>query len=58
MEDVSKAQHSEVKDLVIGIKNNKNHQIKLEHYIPLINNLEIRIIFKSSIKSVCCPKSI
>ena len=46
MEDVSRAQHLKIKDLIAGIKNNKGYQIKLGHCISLINNLEIRIVFK------------
>ena len=41
MEDISKVQHLEIEDLIAGIKDNKGHQIKLKHYTPLINNLEI-----------------
>ena len=46
MEDINSAQHLEAEDLIKGIKNNKSYQIKLGHYTPLINNLEIRTIFK------------
>ena len=50
MEDASSVQHLNTKDLIKGIKNNKSHQIKLGHCIPLINNLEIRIIFKNKVR--------
>ena len=43
---MSKVQYLDTKDLIAGIKNNKSHQFKLGHSIPLIKNLEIRIIFK------------
>ena len=50
MEDISSTQRSEAEDLIRGIRNNKNHQNKLGHCTPLINNLEIRTIFKNKTK--------
>ena len=34
--------HSDVKDLIGGIKNNKGYYIKSGHSTPLINNLETK----------------
>ena len=50
MEDVSSIQRLKTEDLIGGIKNNKSYKIKLGHCTPLINNLEIRIIFKDKAK--------
>ena len=33
-------------NLTVGIRNKRGYQIDLGQYMPLINNLEIRIIFK------------
>ena len=47
---MSNIQRLDTKDLIGGIRNNKGHQIEMGHYTPLINNLEIRIIFKNKAK--------
>ena len=47
MENISSTRRLKAKNLIRGIKNNKSHQIKLGHYTPLINNLEIKTIFKN-----------
>ena len=50
MEDIRRAQHLNTVNLTAGIKNNKSYQINLGQHTPLINNLEIRIIFKDKAK--------
>ena len=39
-----------IKDLIKGIKNKESHQIKTGHSILLINNLEIKELFKNKDK--------
>ena len=50
MEDISKAQHLNTKDLITGIRNNKSHQNKSGYSTLLIKDLKIRIIFKNKAK--------
>ena len=50
METASKAQQTNVKNLTGGIKNKKNHQFKTEYSTPLINNLEIKELFRNKNK--------
>ena len=50
MEDASRAQYLNTKNLIAGIRNKEGYLIKLGHSIPLINNLEIRTIFKDKAK--------
>ena len=39
-------EHSDAKDLIGGIRNKENYQIKTEYSTPLIDNLEIKELFK------------
>ena len=47
---LNSVQHLNTKDLIKGIINNKDYQIEIGHCTPLINNLEIKIIFKDKTK--------
>ena len=38
------------KDLIKGIRNKKSYQIKIGYSTPLINNLEIKELFKNKNK--------
>ena len=50
MEDAKRARHSDAINLIAGIRNKEGYQINLGQHTPLINNLEIRIIFKNKAK--------
>ena len=50
MEDIRKAQHLNTVNLTAGIRNKGGYQINLGQHTPLINDLEIKIIFKDKAK--------
>ena len=41
---------TDTEDLIGGIRNKEGHQIKIGHSTPLINNLEIKKLFKDKDK--------
>ena len=43
---VIQAWRLDAKNLIGGIRNKKSYQIKIKHSTPLINNLEIKELFK------------
>ena len=43
-------ERSNAKDLMGGIRNKEGYQIKIGYSIPLINNLEIKELFKNKNK--------
>ena len=50
MEDVKRARYLNAVNLTASIKNKEGYQIDLKQHISLINNLEIRTIFKNKTK--------
>ena len=50
MEDARRTQYLNTVNLTAGIRNKEGHQINLGQHTPLINNLEIKIIFKDKTK--------
>ena len=48
--ETSYKQQVDTKNLIRGIKNKKGYQVKSEYSTPLINNLEIKKLFKDKNK--------